>query len=130
MPYICRNFMHKLLIICILSGILAQASMRSAWVVYYYASKSEFVQQCVNRDKPDLHCDGKCALLNNMKASEEHLPYLPSALRQLNDIMYDLPEVLFQLSLFYHAEAPTQPKFAYVFPAFKSPVKGIFKPPA
>lgn len=122
--------MHNLFIICILFGILAQSSLRSAWVVYYYANKIEYVQQCINRDKPELHCDGKCALLNDMKAAEEHLPYLPNVLRQLNDIVYDLPEALFQLHPFYPEEAPIQPKFAYVFPSFKSPVKGIFKPPA
>ena len=122
--------MHKLLVICILLGIFAQSSVRSAWVVYYYANKSEFVQQCVNSDKPSLHCDGKCTLLNDMKAAEQHLPYLPNVLRQLNDIVYDLPQALFPLQPIYLEEAFVQPKFAYMFPAFKSPVKGIFKPPA
>ncbi len=30
---------------------------------YYYLDKSDFIERlCVNKDKPEMHCDGKCHL--------------------------------------------------------------------
>lgn len=30
---------------------------------YYYLDKSDFIENlCVNKDKPEMHCDGKCHL--------------------------------------------------------------------
>jgi hypothetical protein len=55
-----------------------QMSVRAGWMAYYYIKKSEFVQYCINLDKPQLHCEGKCVLMQRLKAQEtDKTPQLP-----------------------------------------------------
>jgi hypothetical protein len=46
----------------------------SQWgTIAYYNVNKEYIARvlCVNRDKPDLHCDGKCYLAKRLKAQQD-----------------------------------------------------------
>lgn len=86
--------MKKALCAVWLLGILSQSSVRLGWVLYYHINKSRIVATlCENRDKPDMHCDGKCYLRKKLESaervqatesqSESKMPPLPESLRQL-----------------------------------------------
>ncbi|HET8837465.1 MAG TPA: hypothetical protein VFM82_00550 [Flavobacteriaceae bacterium] len=42
-------------------------------VLYYYLNQdyiAEFL--CINKDKPEMHCDGKCYLMKQLAKQEQH----------------------------------------------------------
>ncbi|WP_188649267.1 hypothetical protein [Yeosuana aromativorans] len=45
---------------------------------YYYLDKTDFIAMlCVNKDKPEMHCDGKCQLMKvaqNNNANTDKVP--------------------------------------------------------
>jgi hypothetical protein len=45
---------------------------------YYYLDKADFIDMlCVNKDKPEMHCDGKCHLkkvAQNNNANTDKIP--------------------------------------------------------
>lgn len=46
----------------------------SKWsvVIYYQVNKSSIAKElCINRNRPQLHCDGKCFLAKKLKAADE-----------------------------------------------------------
>lgn len=69
---------HRLAILfTILYGL---ALLRPALpLIDYYVKLSEYQQACVNRSKPQLHCNGKCVLMKKLKAWDggTHEPTAP-----------------------------------------------------
>ena len=57
-------------------GILLQTFSQVVIVAEYYANKKYIAKnQCENRDKPMLHCDGKCCLKKKLaRESKEQAP--------------------------------------------------------
>lgn len=42
------------------------------WVVAdYYAFTSKYAKNCVNKARPTLHCNGKCQMMQKLKAEEK-----------------------------------------------------------
>ena len=62
------NFATLKIAIIILSFILTATILFNSLQVsftyaYYYLDKSDFIERlCENKDKPEMHCDGKCHL--------------------------------------------------------------------
>lgn len=94
--------MKKAICMVWLVSILAQSSVRLGWMAYFYLNQSRIAATlCENRDKPDLHCDGKCYLRKKLAATEqvsstkntaENAPVFPPALSKLPELMpADLP---------------------------------------
>ena len=74
--------MKKLVAIIALIGILLQTFNQVVIVAQYYAQKEYIAKNlCENRDKPMMHCDGKCCLKKKL-AAESRRP-LP-AIRKVN----------------------------------------------
>lgn len=120
----------KVLCLMVLLGILAQTSLQFGWTVYYYARKSTFIERCINRNRPELHCDGKCVLMQRLKAEDEQQhPMMPDLLRNIGD------EVLFfeQISVWNLTATVDLPERARLISPDKvrpeAPAPGIFKPP-
>ena len=111
-------------------GVLAQTSLRFGWTVYYYARKTTFVQQCVNRDKPQLHCDGKCVLMQRLKSEDEQRnPMMPDLLRNMADEVLFFEQIdVFHLSGRMYPLERSQP-VCYEETRPEAPAPGIFKPP-
>jgi hypothetical protein len=116
---------------------MAQVSIRFGWTVYYFTQKNEFIQNCINRDKPEMQCDGKCYLRLQMGLLEpEVTPELPASaslpdfLRNLPDFLYDFPRPLSWFLLKAPTDETTVQTFAWTASWPQAPVRIIFKPPA
>lgn len=53
-------------------SILGQASVRSLWVLDYQWNRAVYLRHCENRDKPNMHCNGKCHLNKRIAAVENN----------------------------------------------------------
>jgi len=125
--------MKQILSLLLLCGILGQAFVRTAWTLHYQWNRTVYLKNCENRDKADLHCDGKCYLKKKIAASENPAPkepQLPAGFHQIKDIQL-FCEFFDSLPLF------CEPVFLTTsFPRYlecrlpDAPHTGIFKPPA
>ncbi len=122
--------LFSLLMIC---GILGQAFVRTAWTLHYQWDRAVYLKNCENRDKADLHCDGKCYLKKKIAASENPTPkepQLPAGFHQIKDIQLFFESsdfsLLFGEPVFLTASLPTWLKRRLP----EAPRVGIFKPPA
>ena len=134
--------MKKALCAIWLLGVFAQSSVRLGWVLYYHINKSRIVATlCENRDKPDMHCDGKCYLRKKLESAERvqtskeqadgKMPPLPEPLRQLAQAPLFLPPAeawflhLAPRVLWERTDFPALPmRWPQAYPV------GIFKPPS
>lgn len=105
----------------------------SPWgtIAYYHVNK-EYIARvlCENRDKPQLHCDGKCYLAKKLKAQQDKQD------KETTERVQNTPV----LQLFYQATLSFQFRSAsallcraglsaYRFPSYQSPSMGLFRPP-
>jgi len=73
--------LKKLVAIIALMGILLQTFSQVVIVAEYYANKDYIAKNlCENRDKPMMHCDGKCCL--KKKLAKEAKDQAPSSRNQ------------------------------------------------
>lgn len=118
----------SLLLIC---SILAQASVRTAWVLHYQWNRAVYLQNCENRNKPALHCDGKCYLKKKMAVQENNrsdAPVLPQQFFEIKDLQLFFEPGLVILLTAPLAEEHTQlPLYQPI--RLESPCADIFKPP-
>jgi hypothetical protein len=80
-----KQFLSLFLACC----IFGQTSIRTAWALHYQWNRAVYLKNCENRDKADLHCDGKCYLKKKIAASENpgsKEPQLPAGFHQIKDI--------------------------------------------
>ena len=76
--------MKKLVAIIALMGILLQTFSQVVIVAEYYANKDYIAKNlCENRDKPMMHCDGKCCL--KKKLAKEAKDQAPSSRNQKDE---------------------------------------------
>lgn len=81
--------MRVVVIIGLIGVMLAQAWVRTAWVLDYQWRRAVYLKACENKARPQLRCDGKCYLLKQIKKSEsagDAYPPLPEAFRQVKEI--------------------------------------------
>src|ERR1039458_1757492 len=77
------SFLKKFIAILAFVGILLQTFSQVVIVAEYYANKDYIAKNlCENRDKPQLHCEGKCCL--KKKLAKEGKDQAPSPRNQKN----------------------------------------------
>ncbi|AUD01158.1 hypothetical protein [Spirosoma pollinicola] len=105
----------------------------SPWgtIAYYHVNKDYIARVlCENRDKPQLHCDGKCYLAKQLKAQQDRQD------KETTERVQNTP----LLQLFCQANLPFQFRSvltvlasvefsAYTFPSYVAPMSGPFHPP-
>lgn len=71
--------MKKLVAIFAFAGILLQTFSQVVIVAQYYANKDYIAKNlCENRNKPMMHCDGKCCLKKKLaKEGKDQAPSSP-----------------------------------------------------
>lgn len=125
--------MKQVLSVLLVCCILGQTSIRTAWTLHYQWNRAVYLKNCENRDKPNLHCDGKCYLKKKMAVSENSNPkepQLPQGFREIKDI-----QLYFESCDFFPhftgvpARIVSLPPFTRRFLP-DVPEAGIFKPPA
>ncbi|WP_210488632.1 hypothetical protein [Rufibacter aurantiacus] len=74
LPYLCPDLhvLKNLAAILLLSVMLTQAFSKFFIVLDYEANK-DFISKvlCINREKPQMHCNGKCYLMKKLKKAEQ-----------------------------------------------------------
>lgn len=88
--------------------------------------------KCENKDKPSLHCDGKCAFKKQMAAREERNskePQLPDHFREIKDLqLFFEPLSLFVLPIEEQHSITALAPYRVFLP--ESPAGRVFRPPA
>lgn len=124
--------MQRLLSLLLICGILGQASIRTAWTLHYQWNRAAYIAQCENKNKPSLHCDGKCAFKKQMAAREERNskePQLPDHFREIKDLqLFFEPLSLFVLPIEEQHSITTLAPYRVFLP--ESPAGSVFRPPA
>nr|WP_295870068.1 hypothetical protein [uncultured Chitinophaga sp.] len=118
--------MKYFLIICISLGLLLQTFSKSL-IVLQFRMQQSFIAQvlCENRNKPEMHCNGKCYLKKELDrdASQDKNN---SSNKERYEVMFvnALPERLTAPSA-----APVVHIVFYAEPFLETPVHTIFHPP-
>ncbi|MFN0216187.1 MAG: hypothetical protein ACKVT2_18160 [Saprospiraceae bacterium] len=124
--------LHRFIALLLVFSILGQASIRTAWTLYYQSNRAIYITQCVNKDKPSLHCDGQCAFMKQMAAYAKkgpQEPRLPENFRDIKDIQLFFFEG-YTLSVILTGKTDK----ALILPPYRrylpdAPRSGIFRPP-
>lgn len=62
--------MRKILSLIILFSFTAKPAVNFSIIAYYQTNLSQIIEDfCVNKDKPELNCDGKCYLAEKLNQS-------------------------------------------------------------
>lgn len=59
------------IIILLITAMLTQSLSRGIIVLSYFTNKEAYERYCVNKARPQLHCDGKCQVAQKIKQEEE-----------------------------------------------------------
>gem|GEM_PF-569294 len=124
--------MKRLFIFLLVAGIVGQASIRTLWVVHYQLDKAAYIKVCENKNKPNLHCEGKCYLKKQMgvEASDNTKePKLPYNFREIKDIQLFCESLTVPVICFI-AEAQTLQLPPYLCSIPATPAVEVFHPPS
>lgn len=127
--------MKQFCIFLLIVSIAGQAFVRTAWALHYQWNRAVYLEQCENRDKPKLHCDGKCHLKKKIAASENanpdpKAPSLPAGFRQIHDIQLYFESFEYLPSLADAIAGLMESPSFYSRFLPEAPPGGIFRPPA
>ncbi len=112
------------------SLIFAQISVRTAWTLHYQWDKAVYLRACENKNRPELHCDGKCYLKKRLTTTQQD-----SQAPQLPESFFTQKEALLFFEAFGNLSLNKQPLCAtpafppYAFYVPESPGLAIFHPP-
>jgi hypothetical protein len=83
-----QNPIHiKLLVFFLAIAFFAQTFSKGLIVANYYANTSAYAKNCINKVKPQMHCNGKCQLMKKLKQEENKDSQNPE---RKNDLKIDL----------------------------------------
>lgn len=52
------------------AALLAQTFSNSFIIVDYYTNTNAYAKNCENKDKPQMHCNGKCQMMKKLQQGE------------------------------------------------------------
>lgn len=69
--YLCPDLKHTIVII--LSLLLFLQPLSKTWIYMSFKFNQDYIAstQCENRDKPAMHCNGKCQLVKSLKKDDK-----------------------------------------------------------
>ena len=131
--YLCGNFQKlKNLISVLLAFLILLQSFSKVWIIFSFKINQDYIARvlCINRDKPEMHCNGNCILMQRIKADEEQEKKdMSQKLKDLKDVCYCL-RYFASPSEYLISQAGKQINtFHYQPPITSDFVKGIFHPP-
>lgn len=80
--------------------VLISISARPLFIVGdYYLHIEEYIALCINKDKPEMHCDGQCLLRKNLQESEKDNSTFPiEEIRSATNIVFILEDFKLPIS--------------------------------
>ena len=119
--------MKKTVVILFLFSILLQ-TFSSLFIVANYLLNKEYISKnfCENRDKPKMHCNGKCHLMKQLQKQNKKENSPINGIKEKNEIQYFNETVDFScLNAFFVIE-----KFPdFLVEKTTSPSFPVFRPP-
>ncbi|MDE3253183.1 MAG: hypothetical protein KGO92_10285 [Bacteroidota bacterium] len=64
-------FWKRLMAACMLVSLLLQTFQVFAVVGDYYLNTSAYAKNCINKARPQMHCNGKCQMMKKIKQEEK-----------------------------------------------------------
>ena len=113
----------------LLSLVILVQPLSKLMVVAEYQVNKNFIAEflCVNKSKPQLHCEGKCQLSKKLKAVEEHDEnHLPQGKTQADVLFFYQPAPTFS---FKFPSVSATEYISFSSPDVTAPVFGFFHPP-
>ncbi|WP_080056386.1 hypothetical protein [Spirosoma aerolatum] len=105
----------------------------SSWgIIAQYQLNKEYIARvlCENRNRPELHCDGKCYLAKRLKAQQEKQD------KETTERVQKTPSIqLFFMDAIGFTCSPasltqqTHTAFTYQLAAYSAPILPVFQPP-
>jgi hypothetical protein len=121
--------MKKVMVYFLLALLLFQNSGRLVVLAWFKLYQPEITRTlCVNRSRPQLHCDGKCVLAKKMAAAEKQQE--TAGWERLVEIAVFTAPSVFRVSFPPPVEFRVEPvRFAYQQRPYISPSIDFFRPP-
>lgn len=63
--------MRRFFTYILLVSLTLQSFYRSIATMEYQIHLPEYIAKCINKDKPELHCDGQCILMEKIREKEK-----------------------------------------------------------
>jgi len=120
----------KALSVIFLSLVILLQPLSKLVVVAEYQVNKNYIAEflCVNKNKPKLHCEGKCHLSKELKPVDAPEKNQPTPEKNQQEVVYfchATPTFLFQFHTVFKTEY-----FVFSSPEVTPPVFGIFHPPS
>ena len=86
--YLCRT-VQKILASILLIAFMGHTFNQGWYYLGYAIQKKEYMNRCVNKARPQMHCNGKCQLMKKIQEQEEKERGLPPELKlaSVNEII-------------------------------------------
>ncbi len=124
-------FLRNTLSIFLAALILFQ-SFSKVWIILSFKVNQNYIARvlCINRDKPEMRCKGKCVLMQRIKASEEkEKKEIPQSIKALKDILYCFDASKWLLQRPVGVKGNEHKLTYYQNPSTTAFVNGVFRPP-
>lgn len=72
---------------CMLLSLLLQTFQSFAIVGDYYLNTSAYAKNCINKARPQMHCNGKCQMMKKLKQEEKKSAQSPEKTANKNIII-------------------------------------------
>jgi hypothetical protein len=125
LPFMIR-YISAILLLC----AFAIQSFNGVFVVVsYYANKSSYSKDCVNKFRPQLHCEGKCVMMKKMIEAEKKDQQAPEPKMQIKNDVFTSDNIT---SVFVEPGVSANENLFSILPDKSSSgfLQSIFHPPA
>ena len=122
--------MRRIVAIILFLGLLLQTFYALSVVTFYYTRKAYVAKTlCENKNKPQLHCNGKCFLKKKLKEAENESGQSKKSLEKQEQLVLAMPIVPALLSVRFQPTATrevsrfrgSQYRFTYLAACFHPP---------
>ncbi len=123
--------MKKALVYLLLIATMLPCISPWGTIAYYHLNRDYIARVlCENRDKPQLHCDGKCFLAKRLKAQQDKQDKETTERVENTPSISLFIEAGFSFSFGIRTVAELQSSlFIYLIPALSPHFASLFKPP-
>lgn len=119
--------MRQLIALFILAAFLAQTFSRTFIVADYYMNTTSFAKNCENRQKPKMHCNGKCQMLKKLKQEDNKDQQNPDRKLENKNEVLSSKSFFPAVTTFSNSCATSYPELGAFF--YTNPSFDIFHPP-
>lgn len=126
--------MKRILVLLVLSLFLIHSGIRTYYFVSWKIYQTEITEKyCINKDRPEMHCNGQCYLSKQLKALENEYessktPFPPINGKVVDILLFCPVQANFQLPSTY-VSATEQSCFSYAINYSSQYLDRILDPP-